>query len=149
MVKSGFWILVFMLLSPSVGAQDFCAQIINHKPADDVTYNPNEADVPADLNAIRNAVPDENTILIELDVLEFLGINDFRGIDMMTEFAKLTIKSNGEVFYNNQDITKNISDHCSTISSQQADGQSVPNPIISGTNNDAPKAEDVLEGAAN
>lgn len=111
-------LLVCMWAVPSRAQQtekSLCQQLSTYVSVEGVEFKPDEGEVPADLNAIRDSEYGSISIPIEINLAEYFNRPDLRavqGLDLEPEVTDVVINQDGSIYYNGQEISEDIKEFC-------------------------------------
>jgi len=97
--------------------EGLCERISQFVPIDGVEFNPNAAEVPADINRVQDPVLGSISIPVEIDLVEYFDRADLRfipGLDLEPDIANIEVNQDGSVYYNGQEISADIKRTCGT-----------------------------------
>ncbi len=108
-----FFIPLFVLFSMPAMAQTVvledaaCRAIVQHQPADDVTYQPGvdvngKPVVEADLDASPIQLPETVSFDITVDVMKYAGIAPPSGVEGQAVIGRVDINKDGRMYFNGQ-----------------------------------------------
>lgn len=108
-----FFIPLFVLFSMPAMAQTVviddaaCQTIVQHQPADDVTYQPGvDAEgnpvVGADLHTSPIQLPDTISFDITVDVMKYAGIAPPKGVEGQAVIGRVDVAKDGRMYFNGQ-----------------------------------------------
>ena len=108
-----FFIPLFVIFSMPAAAQTIvledsaCRAIVQHQPADDVTYQPGidtagNPVVGADLNPSPIQLPETISFDITVDVMKYAGIAPPKGVEGQAVIGRVDINKDGRMYFNGQ-----------------------------------------------
>lgn len=108
-----FFIPLFVIFSMPAMAQTVvlddaaCRAIVQHQPADDVTYQPGvdvngKPVVEADLDASPIQLPETISFDITVDVMKYAGIAPPKGVEGQAVIGRVDINKDGRMYFNGQ-----------------------------------------------
>lgn len=136
--------------------QDLCKNVTAHTPDSGVNYNPADAEIPANINAITAPIKPEIYIPIDINLAERYGINVPNAEDLDSNVAIVKIDQNGNVYYNGQNISASVAEGCKSHvnlsgAAKKPDGHKAPVAIGSKANDNNVSADEdgqILQGGA-
>ncbi len=100
----------------------FCEILARHVPDEDVAYKPDPSVVSADLYGAPSMKIDQTVVFpLSVDLAEHFGLTVPDGVELKPDLGTFKITPDGQVFWNDQDLSEPAAAYCGLDDGQDED----------------------------